>query len=135
MPTLEEFCTITATLRPRMLGKTPSGVRIDFAFEGTAEGTHWEGARPVSGVDYATVRGDGNLDLQIRGVIGEGRQTVSYQAFGVSIMKSKTEAIPQELLTFQTSDPDLSWLNTAVGVAVGQGEGLNLTLTVYVVKV
>ncbi len=135
MPRLEEFCTITAALRPRMLGKTPAGVRIDFAFEGTATGPHWEGPRPVWGVDYATVRADGNLDLDIRGVIGEGRQTVSYRALGVSIMKSRTEAAPQELLTFQTSDEDLSWLNTAVGVAVGQGEGLKLTLTVYVVKV
>ena len=53
MPTLEEFCTITAALRPRMLGKTPSGVRIDFAFEGSAVSPHWEGPRPVSGVDYA----------------------------------------------------------------------------------
>ena len=50
-------------------------------------------------------------------------------------MKSKTEAMPQELLTFQTSDDDLSWLNTAVGVAVGQGQGLDLTLTVYIVKI
>ena len=69
----------------------------------------------MSGVDYATIRADGNLDLDIRGVIGKGRQTVSYRASGVSIMKSKTEAMPQELLTFQTSDDDLSWLNTAVG--------------------
>ncbi len=134
MPTLEEFCTITAALRPRMLGKTPSGVRIDFAFEGSAVSPHWEGPRPVSGVDYATVRSDGNLDLDIRGVIGSGRKTVSYRATGVSIMKSKTEAAPQELLTFETSDEELSWLNTAIGVAVGQGEGLDLTLTVYVVK-
>ena len=134
MPVLEEFCTITAALRPRMLGKTPSGVRIDFAFEGSAVGPHWEGSRPVAGVDYATVRSDGNLDLDIRGVIGEGRKTVSYRAIGVSIMKSRTEAVPQELMTFETSDEDLSWLNTAVGVAVGQGEGLDLTLTVYIVK-
>ena len=134
MPDLEEFCTITAGLRPRMLGRTPAGVRIDFAFEGTAVSPHWEGARPVSGVDYATVRADGNLDLDIRGVIGEGRRTVSYRAAGVSIMKSETEAAPRELLTFQTSDEDLSWLNTAVGVALGRGRGLDLTLTVYVVR-
>ena len=134
MATLEEFCTISAGLRPRMLGKTPSGVRLDFAFEGTAESPHWEGSRPVSGVDYATVRSDGNLNLDIRGVIGEGRKTVSYRAMGVSVMKSKTEAMPRELLTFETSDEDLSWLNTAIGVAVGQGKGLDLTLTVYIVK-
>ncbi len=135
MPRLEEFCTITARLQPRMLGKTPAGVRIDFAFEGQAVGPHWEGSLPVSGTDYATVRADGNLDLDIRGVIGEGRRTVSYRALGVSIMKSRTEAMPRELLTFQTSDEELEWLNTTVGVAVGHGEGLDLTLTVYVVKV
>ena len=134
MPTLEEFCTINAGLRPRMLGKTPSGIRLDFAFEGTAESPHWEGSRPVSGVDYATIRSDGNLNLDIRGVIGEGRKTVSYRAMGVSIMKSKTEALPRELMTFETSDEDLSWLNTAIGVAVGEGKGLDLTLTVYIVK-
>lgn len=134
MARLEEFCTITAVLHPRMLGRTPGGVRIDFAFEGTAVSPHWEGARPVSGVDYATVRADGNLDLDIRGVIGEGRSTVSYRASGVSIMKSKTEAMPRELLTFQTSDENLSWLNTAVGVAVGRGKGLDLTLAVHIVK-
>ncbi len=134
MATLEEFCTITAALSPRMLGKTPAGVRIDFGFEGTAVSPHWEGSRPVSGVDYATIRSDGNLDLEIRGVIGEGRNTVAYRATGVSIMKSRTEAMPQELLTFQTSDEELSWLNTAIGVAVGEGKGLDLTLAVYVVK-
>lgn len=134
MATLEEFCTITAGLRPKMLGKTPSGVRLDFAFEGAAEGPHWEGSRPVSGVDYATIRSDGNLNLEIRGVIGEGRRTVSYRAMGVSVMKSKTEAMPRELLVFETSDEDLSWLNTAIGVAIGEGRGLDLSLTVYIVK-
>ena len=134
MPNLEEFCTITAALKPRMLGKTPAGVRIDFAFEGSAVSPHWEGSRPVSGTDYATFRSDGNLDLDIRSVIGSGRKTVSYRGTGVSIMKSKTEAMPRELLTFQTSDEELSWLNTSIGVAVGQGQGLDLTLTVYVVK-
>ena len=49
-------------------------------------------------------------------------------------MKSRTEAMPRELLTFETSDEHPSWLNTAVGVAVGQGKGLDLNLTVHTVK-
>ena len=52
MPSLEEFCIIEAELRMNVIGKTPGGMRIDFPFEGTATGPHWEGERPVSGVDY-----------------------------------------------------------------------------------
>lgn len=134
MPALEELCTVNATIKPRMLGNMPQGTRIDFPFEGTATSPHWEGERPVRGVDYVTVRSDGHMDLDIRGTIGEKRETVAYRASGVSIVKSETEALPQELITFQTGNEDLAWLNTAVGVALGGGEGGNLTLTIYVVK-
>ncbi len=71
MPSLEEFCTIEAELRMNVIGKTPGGMRIDFPFEGSATGPHWEGERPVSGVDYVTVRSDGNMALDIHAVIGE----------------------------------------------------------------
>ena len=54
MATLEEFCAIKATMQPRLLGNMPAGTRIDFAFEGTATSDHWEGERPVRGVDYVT---------------------------------------------------------------------------------
>ena len=74
MPELEHFCTFEGDLGMKVIGKTPGGMRIDFPFEGTATGPHWEGERPVRGVDYATVRGDGNMDLDIRAVIGEKRE-------------------------------------------------------------
>lgn len=134
MPHLEEFCQITATMSPRMLGKMPSGTRIDFPFEGTATSPHWEGERPVKGIDYVTVRGDGNMDLEIRATIGEKRETVAYRATGVSIVKSQTEASPQELITFQTGNEDLAWLNTAVGVGLGGGEGAEISITIYLIK-
>ena len=63
------------------------------------------------------------MDLDIRATIGEKRETVAYQGAGVSIVKSPTEALPQELITFQTGNEDLAWLNTAVGVGLGGGEG------------
>ncbi len=134
MPSLEEFCTITGTLAPRMVGNTPQGTRIDFGFEGVATSPHWEGERPVKGVDYATVRGDQNMDLDIRATIGEKRETVSYRGTGVSIVTSPTEARPQELLTFATGNADLAWLNSAVGVAIGGGKDGKIELTVYIVK-
>ncbi len=134
MPSLEPFATVTARLTPRMLGAMPSGVRIDFSFEGTATSPHWEGERPVRGVDHVTVRGDGHMDLEIRGTIGEKRETVAYRASGVSLAISQTEARPQELLTFQTSNPDLEWLNTVIGVGLGQGSDGVLDLAMFVVR-
>ena len=63
MPSLELFCTIEAEMGRKIIGDTPAGMRIDFPFEGTATGPHWEGERPVSGIDYVTLRSDGNMDL------------------------------------------------------------------------
>lgn len=120
-------------MAPRMLGHMPAGTRIDFAFEGTATGPHWEGERPVRGVDYVTVRGDGNMDLDIRATIGEKRETVAYRGTGVSIAHEDNTASPQELLTFQTGNQDLAWLNTVVGVALGTG-GQDITLEVYIIR-
>jgi hypothetical protein len=134
MAELEEFCRIEGTLAPRMLGNMPQGTRIDFGFEGVATSKHWEGERPVRGVDYATVRSDGNMDLDIRATIGEKRETVSYRGIGVSVVTSPSEAHPQELITFATGNADLAWLNTAVGIAMGGGNDGKILLTVYIVR-
>lgn len=133
MPSLEEFCTIQASMSPRMIGHVPAGTRIDFPFEGTAVSPHWEGERPVSGVDYVTVRSDGNMDLDIHGTIGAKRETVSYRASGVSIAHEDNTASPQELITFETGNDDLAWLNAVVGVGLGRG-GQELELTIYIVR-
>lgn len=133
MPSLEEFCTIQASMTPRMVAKAPAGTRIDFPFEGTATSPHWEGEWPVRGVDYVVVRTDGNMDLDIRATLGEKRDTIGYQATGVSIAHDDRTASPQELITFQTSNEDLAWLNSAVGVGLGRG-GTELELTIYIVR-
>ena len=134
MPALEKFCSIDAGLGMRILSKAPQGMRIDFPFEGVATGPHWEGQRPVIGIDHATVREDGHMDLVIFGVIGEKRDSVAYTARGVSIANPDQSADPKELITFQTGNEDLAWLNTEIGVALGHGESGRLTLEVYLVK-
>ncbi len=135
MAALEEFCRITATMDMNVIGKTPAGMRLDFPFSGSATGPFWEGERPVAGVDYVTVRSDGHMDLDIHGVIGEGRQKVAYRATGVSLAgEERGVAYPQELLTFQTSEEELLFLNERVGLALGKGVGSDLTLTVYLVS-
>lgn len=133
MPQLEKFCTIEAEMSARMIGRAPAGTRIDFAFTGTATSPHWEGERPVSGVDYSLIRVDGNMDLDIRGVIGEKRDSVGYRAIGVSTVNPDQSADINELLTFQTGNENLAWLNDRVGVAVGGGAAGQLKLDIYLV--
>lgn len=134
MPVLEELCRLQLTLSARVLGTMPQGTRIDFPFEGTATSAHWEGARPVKGMDYVIVRSDGHSDLNIYGTIGEKRETLAYRATGVALTKSKTEALPQELISFQTANEDLAWLNSVIGVGFGEISGSDLALTIYVVR-
>jgi len=134
MPSMEEFCTIEADLGMNIIGKTPAGMRIDFPFEGTATSKHWEGKRPVRGVDYLTARSDGNMVLDVHATIGEKRETVSYTATGVSIANPDQSADPKELIVFQTGNEDLAWLNNEIGVAFGHGEDGKITIRVYLAK-
>lgn len=134
MPSLEHFCSFEGDLGMQVIGKTPGGMRIDFPFEGTATGPHWEGERPVRGVDYATVREDGNMSLDIRAVIGAKRDSVSYSGSGVSIANPDRSADPKELITFETANEDLAWLNDEIAVVFGHGEAGRLKLEFYLVK-
>ncbi len=134
MPTLEKFCTIEADLGMSVIGKAPSGMRIDFPFQGVATSEYWEGERPVSGMDYVTVRGDGNMALDIHGVIGEGKEAVSYRGSGVSIANPDRSADPKELIVFETGNEDLAWLNTEIAVGFGHGAGGKITLEIYLAR-
>jgi hypothetical protein len=134
VPDLEKFCTISGDLTMNVIGDTPGGMRIDFPFSGTATSPHWEGERPVAGVDYVTVRSDGNMELDIHGVIGEKREKVAYEAIGVSIANPDGSADPKELIRFHTSNEDLGWLNNEVGVAFGHGAAGKITLDVYLIR-
>jgi hypothetical protein len=131
---LELFCTITAEMGRNIIGNTPAGMRIDFPFQGTATGPHWEGQRPVNGIDFVTVRSDGNMDLDIRATVGEKRETVAYRGSGVSIVNPDQSAEPRELLTFHTGNADLAWLNNEIGVAFGRGEAGKVSVAVYLVR-
>lgn len=134
MPSLEKFCTIEGDLGMDVIGKTPAGVRIDFPFEGTATSEHWEGERPVKGVDYVMVRADGNMDMDIHATIGERKETVSYKAIGVSIANEDQSADPKELIVFHTGNEELAWLNNEVAVAFGHGAAGKISLDIYLVR-
>jgi Protein of unknown function (DUF3237) len=134
MPTFEKFCTIEGSLGMNVVGNAPTGMRIDFPFEGTATSQFWEGERPVKGVDYATVRDDGNMNLDIHGVIGEKRESVAYRAAGVSIAHEDRTASPKELITFETGNEDLAWLNDEVAIAFGHGGAGKISLEIYLLR-
>ena len=134
MPSLEKFCTVEADLAMNVSGKAPAGMRIDFPFEGTATSEHWEGERPVRGVDYVVVRSDGNMSLDIHATIGEKREAVSYRGGGVSIANEDQSADPRELIVFETGNEDLAWLNNEVAVAFGHGAAGKITLDIYLIR-
>lgn len=134
MAHLEHFCTVTGSLHARPVAAAPAGMRVDFPFEGTATSPHWEGERPVSGIDYVTMRADGNMNLDLRAVIGEKRQSIGYTGTGVSIATSKTGARPRELIVFQASDGDFAWLNDEIAVGLGSVEDGVLSLEISIVK-
>lgn len=134
MPSLERFCSIEASLGMNVIGNAPAGMRIDFPFEGTATSEHWEGERPVKGMDYVTVRSDGNMVLDVHATIGEKREQVSYSATGVSIANEDRSADPKELIVFSTGNEDLAWLNNEIGVAFGHGGGGEIELEIYLIR-
>jgi hypothetical protein len=132
MPELHELCTLRVTLRYEPVGPTPAGKRLDVPFDGTATGPHWEGERPVKGIDYVTFRSDGTMSVDIRGRIGSGREVVAYRADGVAAYDAdRNVATPKEVVRFETATPALAWLNQTVGVALGQGEGDQMEMHVY----
>jgi Protein of unknown function (DUF3237) len=134
LPSLEKFCTIEGDLGMNVIGKGPAGMRIDFPFQGTATSEHWEGERPVRGMDYVRVREDGNMVLDIHATIGEKRDSVSYTGIGISIAHEDRSADPRELIVFETGNEDLAWLNDEVGVAFGHGANGKITLEVYLIR-
>ncbi len=129
MASLTPFCSIDVELQFVPIGGVSTGMRLDVPFTGTATSSHWEGERPVSGVDYVNVGAEGVQTLDIRGRIGEGKQVVSYRAMGRGDGTG-----PLELMIFDTADPDLGFLNGAIAVAIGSLEGTALHLDVSLVE-
>ena len=129
MPTLTEFCKINVTLKFTPIGRTGIGTRVDIPFDGVATSSHWEGERPVTGNDYVTIGADGIQHLDIRARIGTGRDVVSYRALG----RGTDATGPQEVLVFETANEAMSFLNSAIGVALGDLEGDQLSLTVSLI--
>ncbi len=89
----------------------PQGTRIDVAFEGRSSGRL---AGRVYGVDYARMRADGRVDLDIRATIetDDGRR-IALSADGVASLRAE-EPIADlfENVRLSTAAEDYAWVNT-----------------------
>lgn len=96
----------------------PQGVRFDVAFEGRAVGRL---AGTVRGVDYARMRADGRIDLDIRATLEtEAGHRIALAADGVAMPR---EAAPVadllENVTLSTAIAEYGWVNTRQVWGVG----------------
>ena len=89
----------------------PQGLRIDIAFAGRASGRL---AGRVRGVDYARMRADGRVDLDIRAIIetADGRR-IALSADGVAVLRAAEPiADLSENVRLDTAGEDYAWVNT-----------------------
>jgi hypothetical protein len=89
----------------------PQGIRIDVAFEGRASGRL---AGRVRGVDYARMRADGRVDLDIRATIEtEDGRRIALSADGVAMPRpDEPVADLYENVSLGTAAEDYAWVNT-----------------------
>ena len=109
------------TLEAVLSGKEkvpPQGLRIDIAFEGRATGRL---AGRVRGVDYARIRADGRVDLDIRAVVEtENGSRIALSADGVAVPRA-AEPIGDlsENVSLSTAAEDYAWVNARQVWGVG----------------
>ena len=87
------------------------GVRIDVAFEGSATGRL---AGRVRGVDYARMRADGRVDLDIRAMLetNDGHR-IALNADGVAVPRAAEPiADLSENVSLSTAAEPYAWVNT-----------------------
>ena len=87
------------------------GVRIDIAFEGHAQGRI---AGRVRGVDYARMRADGRIDLDIRGTIEtDDGHRIALSADGVAMPRADEPiADLSENVCLTPAAEEYAWVNT-----------------------
>jgi hypothetical protein len=96
----------------------PQGVRFDTAFDGRAVGRV---SGRVRGVDYARMRADGRIDLDIRATIEtDAGQRIALSADGVAMARA-AEPVAEllENVTLSTAVEEYAWVNARQVWGVG----------------
>ncbi len=125
----EAMMSLTVTLHPLQIGRTPAGHRVEVPFEGVATSPHWEGERRVSGVDHIAVGSNGISRLDVHTIITDGDETVAYRGTG----RGRPDGI-LEGVVFETASERLAWMNEAVAVGVGAVDGRELTVDIFAIR-
>ncbi len=128
------------------LGHTPYGERriIDI-LGGTVQGPRLNGRILPGGADWQIIRGDGAADIQARYTIESetgARILVSSEGLrhgppAVLAQLARGENVDPSLyyfrtvMRFETSDPEVSWLNRVLALARGEREPNAVRLDVY----
>jgi len=96
----------------------PQGVRLDVAFAGRATGRL---SGRVEGVDYARMRADGRIDLDIRaGLVTDDGHRIALSADGVGVPRAEEPVADLfENVTLLTAAADYQWVNTRQVWGVG----------------
>ncbi len=134
---LDPLFELSATFRtPVDVGATPIGGRIIADLTGgTFEGPKMKGTVRASGADWAVMRSDGNLRLDVRMVLETDDGAVIYMPYRASVVVNAaiekvlaeenggTEFGDAYWITqtqFETGDERYAWLNSKM--AVGEGK-------------
>jgi hypothetical protein len=147
MPSLQPIFTVTAELGAILeFGRTPYGERrvIDI-LGGTVAGPRLNGRILRGGADWQIVRGDGVADIKARYTIeADGGRHVLVTSEGLrhgppAVMEklARGETVDSALyyfrtaMRFETSGPDLAWLNGIIAIGYGTREPLAARLDVF----
>ena len=135
-PKLEHLFDIHADLEaPQVVGATPQGMRQIFIVKGgTVEGPRVKGKILPGGGDWALIRSDGAVQLDIRATVQTDDGALIYATYGGLIVAEPAvfgrllqgEDVPLSEYyfytnpMFQTSAPQYEWLNKVVGIGRGK---------------
>ena len=135
-PKLEHLFDIHADLEaPQVVGATPQGMRQIFVVKGgTVEGPRVKGKMLLGGGDWALIRSDGAVQLDIRATLQTDDGAQIYATYGGLIVAEPAvfgrllqgEDVPLSEYyfyvnpMFQTGAPQYAWLNKLI--AIGRGK-------------
>ena len=144
------FSTLTARLRPEIIGETPEGYRINFFIEsGRVVGPRIDAVIHPDGGDWIHIRPDGiaRPDVRITLETFDGA-LILYRAGGVcdlgsdgyaKIAADQFTGLPPwyAAVTWSTAHPNWKWLNRCQGFGIGRVvmEDLRVECDIYIPQV
>jgi hypothetical protein len=134
-PRLEHLFDMHADLETQTIGQTPSGMRQIFIIKGgTISGPSGKGEVLSGGGDWAIVRSDGALQLDVRATVKMDDGALIYVTYAgilaadppvfARILSGDNVSLAEYYFytnpMFQTADEHYAWMNKIIAVARGR---------------